>query len=200
LNCAVANYDPTDYQLCTLCDTGYQWTSGGGLAGADCETCATQVTDCTTCDHAGVCSACTGTLFPQIGGASCIQPQDDCALNNTLDLTICDNCTAGFWFDTTVAPGDCLACSTIDADCATCDSGNVPICLTCTAPKVLKTGSVTECITLPNDCNDDPGNNLDPTDNTICIKCNTGFYPNATGNNCLPCSTMASCTACDNTM
>ena len=155
------------------------------------------VAGCGTCSHMGssagsaTCSACQAGAF--LEGGQCTVCGVDCLV--CASATECGTCTAGKYLkaDKTCvdaaeclsgtyadpANGQCKACSTIDANCGTCeynDTAGKGRCLTCTAksdkiPRTAVDGTST-CVTKGyNGCKGADGAAFITDDKSACLLC-----------------------------
>ena len=162
-----------------LPNSGYYDDGSNSLApacNANCLTCTTSATYCTTC-AAGKYLTGTNTC------AACIT---NCAACTA--ATSCTTCNTGYTY--TAANNSCwLNCSTI-SHCSTCTYTTSLACSTCANGYYLSTNTCPACIT----------NCLSCSSGSSCTTCTSGYTYTAANNSCwLDCSPISHCFTCSYT-
>lgn len=197
---------------CSDCSPPY-YLSGGSPV------CAACPLECTSCTSSTFCTYCIAgyDLVPDVPATptqqSCQCISTACTITcpaafptipcSSCDLTNCLSCQPGYYwtpYTCTACPSTCTSCSA--SDCFTCIPTLTLINGNCVCNDALQqyydanNNICTSCGLIETQCTSCQnvllGNTLQPT---ICLACNTGYYPLASSISCLQCPhTCISCT------
>ncbi|CAG9329811.1 unnamed protein product [Blepharisma stoltei] len=138
-----------------------------------------------------MCTKCKATYFLNENKSCSFSTIDNCDFVMSNDPSTCQQCSAGYFWDTT----KCKACSVPLRNCDTCSSST-----TCSLCKTGYYWNLSQCSA----CRNALKNCLEcSSDGTSCSKCKSGYYPNhenkCTGsalNSCAKVSNDRTCIAC----
>ena len=153
----------SDLSFCTSCPSGQFGASG---------VCTPCLSTCQTCADASTCLTCPSgsqlvnsqcysipsgcvSLASATTCSSCFvgytlsTDQATCSLDTTCNATSsCLTCSNGYY----LSSGQCLVCSSLPANCLTCDASVTTNCFQCSKGYYLSAGSCVQCVTGCLDC------------------------------------------------
>ena len=168
--CATCNKQ----RMCTQCERGYYLANSSSCVycGYRCGICKSE-TSCKTCR-----SDFSSALYISAITGECNYCPDGC--QKCKNPKVCTSCKSGF----ILKNSQCISCSTIDPNCASCDETTTH-CTSCPAGFYLLKNKCWKCSAGCEKC----------TDETTCRKCYNGYFMNA-NHGCNRC--ISGCFACQN--